>query len=158
VGWKEASGPFGLSIDVVRAVFNVAIIVVAVVAIIIIMNTLIVSVIERTGEIGTMRALGAQKAFVWRLFAGETLALTVVFGFIGTVLSLATIAIVNALRIPATNEFLQLLFGGTVLHMRVHPLSIVSTLVMVLSVSLLAHLYPVSVALKVQPVRAMQTE
>lgn len=158
VGWKEASGPFGLSIDVVRAVFNVAIIVVAVVAIIIIMNTLIVSVIERTGEIGTMRALGAQKAFVWRLFAGETLALTVVFGFIGTVLSLATIAIVNALRIPATNEFLQLLFGGTVLYMRVHPLSIVSTLVMVLSVSLLAHLYPVSVALKVQPVRAMQTE
>jgi putative ABC transport system permease protein len=59
--WKAAAGPFASSIDVVRIVFNIAIIIVAVVAVIIMMNTLVISVIERTGEIGTMRALGAQK-------------------------------------------------------------------------------------------------
>ena len=158
VGWKDAAGPFGMSIDVVRGVFNAAIIIVAIVAIIIIMNTLVVSVIERTGEIGTMRALGAQKGFVWKLFAGETLTLTVVFGFIGTVLSILAIGILNALHIPASTDFLELLFGGSVLSMRVNPLSIVSTFIMVLAVSLLAHIYPVSVALKVQPVQAMRTD
>ncbi len=64
----------------IRIVFSVAILIVAIVAIIIIMNTLVISVIERTGEIGTMRALGAQKPFVWLMFLVETLTVTIVFG------------------------------------------------------------------------------
>ena len=32
------------------------------------MNTLIINIVERTGEIGTMRALGGEKRFVRRSF------------------------------------------------------------------------------------------
>jgi ABC-type antimicrobial peptide transport system permease subunit len=45
-----------------------------------------------------------------------------------------------------------------VLHPAINPLSALWSLVLVSVVAIIAHLYPVSLALKVQPVRAMQTE
>ena len=48
----------------IKNVFNILILIIAVVAVIIIMNTLVISVTERMPEIGTMRAIGAQKSFV----------------------------------------------------------------------------------------------
>jgi putative ABC transport system permease protein len=156
--WKAAAGPFAQSIDVIRIIFNVAIAIVAVVAIIIIMNTLLISVMERTGEIGTMRALGAQKGFVWRMLLTETIAVTVVFAAVGFLLSFVAIGIVNALRITSTDSIVQVLFAGSTLHLGVRPASLLLTLVLVGLVSVAAHLYPVSIALRVPPVRAMQVE
>jgi putative ABC transport system permease protein len=156
--WKAAAGPFASSIDVVRVVFNIAIIIVAVVAVIIMMNTLVISVIERTGEIGTMRALGAQKGFVRKMFLVETLTIALVFGLVGTAVALGAVGILNAIHIPATNAFLKILFAGNVLHTSVSLFSVIGSLVLVGLVAVAAHLYPVSLALKVQPVRAMQSE
>lgn len=157
-GWKMAAGPFSQSIDVVRIIFDIAIIIVSVVAIIIMTNTLVISVIERTGEIGTMRALGAQRGFVRKMFLVETLTIAVVFGAIGTALGTGIIGILNLAHIEAGNAFLQILFAGKVLHTSASLGSIVSSLVLVIAVAIAAHLYPVSLALKIEPVRAMQTE
>ncbi|HEY9595463.1 MAG TPA: FtsX-like permease family protein, partial [Spirochaetia bacterium] len=157
-GWKVASGPFAQSVDVVRVVFYVAILIVTIVAVIIMMNTLVISVIERTGEIGTMRALGARKGFVWFMFLVETLTITVVFGIIGFALASIIVLVVNAFHIQGTNFFTQIIFGGKVLRLGINPLSFVTTILMVAGVGLVAHLYPVIVALKVPPVRAMQSE
>jgi len=128
------------------------------VAIIIMTNTLVISVIERTGEIGTMRALGAQRGFVRKMFLVETLTIAVVFGAIGTALGVGIIGILNLAHIEAGNAFLQILFAGKVLHASASLGSIVSSLVLVIVVAILAHIYPVSLALKIEPVRAMQIE
>jgi putative ABC transport system permease protein len=156
--WQKAAGPYAQSVDVLRIVFTIAIIILAVVAVIIIMNTLVVSVIERTGEIGTMRALGAGKGFVRRMFAAETVTLALAFGIIGILLSFVAVGIINALGIEASNPFLEILFGGKVLRAIVQPLSVLGALVLITIVGLAASIYPVSVALRIQPVQAMQTE
>jgi putative ABC transport system permease protein len=122
------------------------------------MNTLVISVIERTAEIGTMRALGAQKGFIWKMFFTETITITLLFGFIGIVLALIIVGILNLIGIPATNVFLRVLFGGNVLRPGVSLLSILGSVFIVSGIGLLSHIYPVSVALKIQPVRAIQTE
>lgn len=158
VNWEGAAGPFAQTADVIRQVFNVAIIIVGVVAIIIMINTLIISVIERTGEIGTMRALGAQKGFVWQMFLVETVTVTTIFGMIGVTLSLIIVLILNIIGIPATNVFLRVLFAGDALHPVVSAGSVVTALAIATVVGLLAHIYPIRVALKIEPVRAMQTE
>jgi putative ABC transport system permease protein len=157
-GWKEAAGPFVQSIDAVRTVFSVAILIVSIVSIIIIMNTLVISVIERTGEIGTMRALGAEKPFVWLMFLVETLTITIVFGIVGIALASAAMGAVNLFRIPAESYFTQILFGGRVLRLAINPGSFLTTLLMVAGVGLVSHVYPVVIALKIPPVRAMQNE
>ena len=156
--WQKAAGPYAQSVDVLRIVFTIAIIILAVVAVIIIMNTLVVSVIERTGEIGTMRALGAGKGFVRRMFAAETVSLALSFGLVGIILSFIAVAIINAVGIQASNPFLEILFGGKVLRAVIQPFSVISALVLITLVGLAASIYPVSVALRIQPVQAMQTE
>jgi putative ABC transport system permease protein len=156
--WKAAAGPFAQSIDVIRIIFTIAILIAAIVAVIIIMNTLVISVIERTGEIGTMRALGARKPFVWQMFLTETLTVTVVFGIVGILLASGIIGIINAAGIEATNSFVQILFAGKTLHMALKPSSLLMTIGMVALVGLISHLYPVSIAMKVAPVTAMQIE
>lgn len=156
--WKAAAGPYGVSVDVFRVIFNIAVIIVAIVAIIIIMNTLIVSIIERTGEIGTMRALGAHKSFVWRMFLTETFTISFVFGLIGTFIALCGIFVLNMLNIKADNQFLEIIFGGKILHVDVNMASVISTMILMIFVGFISHIYPVLVALKIQPVQAMQTE
>jgi len=156
--WKEAASPFSGIIDVVRGVLAFAILVLAVVAGIIIMNTLVVSVIERTGEIGTMRALGARKGFVWKLFLAETFCITGVFGLAGVGLSGLIALAVNLIGFKASNSFLKILFGGPVLNLGFGGGIVIAALSAVAIVSVIAHVYPVVVALRVQPVRAMQAE
>lgn len=155
--WQKAAGPYAQSVDVLRIVFTVAIIILAVVAIIIIMNTLVVSIVERTGEIGTMRALGGGKGFVRKMFAAETVTLSLVFGVVGMVLAFIIGGIINAVGFEASNAFLEILFGGKVLKTIINPLSLVSSLAVIVTVGLVASIYPVSVALRIQPVRAMQS-
>jgi putative ABC transport system permease protein len=156
--WEDAAGPFATTADVIRTVFNVAIIIIGIVAIIIMMNTLVISVIERTPEIGTMRALGAKKNFVWRMFLFETLSITVVFGIIGIILALIIVAILNLIGIPANNTFLKILFAGDELHPRISGMSMLISMVIVTIIGFLSHLYPVSVALKIQPIRAIHAK
>ena len=105
-----------------------------------------------------MRALGAPKGFVRKMFLTETLAIAVVFGFVGLLLSFGVIAVIQAAHIQAGNGFLEILFAGKVLNLSVNPISVAMSLILVAVVAVIAHLYPVSLALKVEPVRAMQTE
>jgi putative ABC transport system permease protein len=156
--WLAAAGPYGQSVDVIRIVFTIAIIILSIVAVIIIMNTFVISVIERTGEIGTMRAIGAGRGFIRRLFAAEALVLAGTFSLLGAGLGTIVTLILRALRIKAGNPFLEVLFGGTYLSPFVTPFNFLSALFAMLLVGYLAHLYPVSVALRIQPVRAMQQE
>ena len=156
--WEMAAGPFATTADVVRTVFNIAILIIGIVAVIIIMNTMVISVMERTSEIGTMRALGAQRGFVWRMFMVETLVITSLFGLIGVATGLGIIGILHLIGVPATNTFLTILFAGPELKPVASAISVFGSLLIVSVVGVLAHLYPVSVALKIQPIRAIQTE
>jgi len=156
--WQKAAGPYGQSVDVLRIVFSVAISILFIVAIIIIMNTFVISVIERTGEIGTMRAIGADKGFIRRLFAAESLTLSVILSTIGASLALLVVTVVRLLKISSGNMFFEVLFGGKYVSPFVTPLNFFGAILAMSLVGFLAHLYPVSVALKIQPVQAMQSE
>jgi putative ABC transport system permease protein len=158
VDWKAASGGFGSLADTLQIVFNVLILIIAVVAVIIIMNTLVISVIERTGEIGTMRALGAQKRTVRRMFVFETLSISVVFGLIGVAVGAIVIGILNMTGVEAPNQFFEILFGGEVLHPALPLSSLLYALAIIVAIGVVASLYPVAVALKIQPVQAIQAE
>ena len=158
VDWRAAAGGFSRLAAVMQAVFNGTVVVIAVVAVIIIMNTLVISVIERTSEIGTMRALGAHKRFVRRMFVVETLSISWLFGIAGILLGAAVVVVLGWTGIRAGNDFLKILFGGEVLEPALSPFSVALSLVIMTAIGLLASIYPVMVALRVQPVRAMQPE
>jgi ABC-type lipoprotein release transport system permease subunit len=155
-GWQRAAGPFAVIPGLIRILLIVAILIVSVVAIIIIMNTLVASVIARTGEIGTMRALGAKKGFVWIMFLIETLTISIVFGLIGTLIGAVVITALGAAGIPATNTILQLLVGGPILRPVVTGSALGASVLVFFMIGVIAHLYPVAVALRIPPIRAIR--
>lgn len=155
-GWLAGAGSIALLANGTKAVFNVVVLVIAVVAVIIIMNTLVISVTERTVEIGTMRALGAQKKFVRRIIVWETILTSGIFGVLGVAVGLIILKILGATGIEAPNIFFEIMFGGKVLHPEPSFGAIVVSLIVVIAIGVVASLYPVRIALKVQPIKAMQ--
>ena len=99
LNWKSAAYSYSGTVEGIGIVFNILIVILAVVVFIIIMNTMTVSVIERTSEIGTMRAIGAEKKFVRRLFFSESVMLTLGSSIIGIIFAIK----------PPSNELIQIL-------------------------------------------------
>jgi len=63
-------------------------------------NTMMMSVMERTGEIGTSMALGAPRRRILSFFISEGVLLGLVGGVIGVVLGVALAAAISAIGIP----------------------------------------------------------
>jgi len=63
-------------------------------------NTLMMNVVERTGEIGTAMAVGVKRAKIMRLFLLEGLLLGIVGGALGLVLGSIAAAIISMIGIP----------------------------------------------------------
>ena len=137
---------------------NILIIILAVVVFIIVMNTMTVSIIERTSEIGTMRAIGAKKSFVRMLFFTESGFLTLVSSVIGIILAFIVMRIFNSCNITITNSIAKMILGGGLLHFSPTVKIVVLTFVIAFTGSILSNLYPVSSALRITPLKALSKE
>ncbi len=154
--WRWGAGfPAEIAYSI-RNILYGAILVIAIVAVIIIMNTLVISVTERIPEIGTVRAIGGQRFFVRAMITLEVLMITIVFGLIGIAIGIAIIGVLNTIGLTASNVFFQILFGGATLKPILSVTSLINSLFIVVFIGILASLYPVSVALGITPVQAMQ--
>ncbi len=153
--WKDAAYSYSGTVDGIGFIFNLLIIILAIVVFIIIMNTMTVSVIERTGEIGTMRAIGAEKRFVKRLFYTEAVLLTMISAIVGIILAFIIMAIFNACNITITNSIAKMILGGGLLHFSPTWKIILITVIIALFGSVISNKYPVSYALKITPLKAL---
>lgn len=156
--WKAAAYSYSGTVEGIGFIFNMLIIILAVVVFIIIMNTMVVSVIERTSEIGTMRAIGAEKKFVRRLFYSETIILTTVSSCAGILFAFICMGIFNSLNIAITNEIAKMILGGGLLHFSPTLKIILLTVFIAVFGSMLSNTYPVKSALKITPLKALSKE
>jgi putative ABC transport system permease protein len=156
--WIDGAGQIALMTTAARTVFNIIVLVVAIVAVIIIMNTLVISITERIAEIGTMRAIGAQRPFIRRMIVLETLFIAVFFGAIGIALGVLTIGIVGAARIETTNVIVQVFAGGSIIRPVISAGSIALSIGAIVLAGIAASLYPASIALRIEPRQAMATK
>ncbi len=157
-GWRGTSGDSALFVSWIRVVFNIGMGIVFFGAAIILVNALMMAVVERTGEIGTMRALGAGKDFVAGLFFWETLILTLSASLIGTTLGASIAFAIAASGIPVGNQVLVTLFGSTTLKPVVTLRTLVNENLGIALVGALVWIFPVRYAVKIQPVRALAAE
>jgi ABC-type lipoprotein release transport system permease subunit len=157
--WLEASGIVGQSMRLLRMVLYLAVLIIFAVALVIINNAMVMATLQRVKEIGTMRAIGAQRRFVLVLVVVEVITTGLVFGALG---SLVGILLVQAIGwsggIAATNDTMYFLFSGPALIPRIGTASLVTAVAIVFLVSILSALYPAVLAMRVTPLEAMQSD
>ncbi len=156
--WKRAAYSYSGTVEGIGFIFNLLIIILAVVVFIIIMNTMVVSVIERTSEIGTMRAIGAEKKFVKKLFYSEAVILTTLSALAGIIFAFICMGIFNAFNIAITNSIAKMILGGGLLHFSPTPKIIIVTILVALFGSIISNRYPVKSALRITPIKALSKE
>lgn len=153
--WNEASSFFAQISDTLQAVIYAAVALIFLIVTFIIMNTLIINIVERTAEIGTMRALGGEKSFIRNLFLTETLILNGAFTVAGIAISLLLIIVFGQGGIPLPDMVSQYLIGGGNLTLTLAAGPFTQALVVIFLVSVLATLYPIRVATNILPLKAM---
>ncbi|MDX9783911.1 MAG: FtsX-like permease family protein [Spirochaetia bacterium] len=156
--WLEGAGANAKMVYNIKTIFEIVILAIAVVAAIIIMNTLVISVSERIPEIGTIRALGGTKAFIMRMIGLETLVIALVAGLVGVIISSVAVLISGASGIAITNEYLKALAGGAIFYPMLHLDTILAAFGMIAGIAVLSAAYPVAIAVSIPPVTAMRNE
>ncbi len=158
ITWKKATGMIGSMAVLIKGALFVFVAFLFLIAIIIIVNTLSMAAIERTSEIGMMRAVGAPKGFIRLMFLGETGMLAAVFGGAGILAGITVVKIVAALGITSNNDMVQLLFGGDTFRPLLSALDIALAVVQLALVTTLAVIYPIRVASSITPLDAISRE
>jgi len=134
--WKDITSSF---FAVTIAIASISLVVGGIV----IMNIMLVSVTERTREIGVRKALGARRGDILLQFLIESATIALIGGAIGVVGGVLTAKLVSIV---------------TPLPAAVQLWSVIGGLIVALSVGLFFGTYPASKASKLDPVEALRSE
>lgn len=116
-------------------------------------NTMIMSILERTREIGIMKAIGAEDREIKLIFFVEAAVIGLTGGVIGALLAWGIDAVANRL---AYRFVLKPQGASFVDFFSLPPWLSASAILFALVVSILAALYPAARAARIDPVRALR--
>lgn len=116
-------------------------------------NTMIMSILERTREIGIMKAIGAEDREIKLIFFFEAAVIGLTGGIIGSLAAWGIDALANRL---AYRFVLKPQGASFVDFFSLPPYLWLGAIVFALAVSVLAALYPASRAARIDPVRALR--
>jgi putative ABC transport system permease protein len=112
-----------------------------------VLNTMLMSVLERTREIGVLRALGWKRRSILSLIFKESLILAFLGGLCGFGFGFGLIAVLQI--IPGVGEFITPIWGWDIIG---------RAMTIALLLGILGGLYPAFRATRLRPVEALRYE
>ena len=152
--WRDAAGIVGLMILLFNVLLTAATVIFTVVSLIIVNNALMMSTLQRTAEIGTMRAIGASRGFIRKLISVEAILLAILFGGAGILAGVGTLAAIGD-GIPVTSNMMQFLAGGRKFAPELTLSALLIGIGFTLFSGLFSTIYPTIVATRITPREAM---
>lgn len=117
-----------------------------------IVNTQYISVLERTREIGLMKALGMRRKDISRLFILEAVWIGLLGGTLGSILAFAAGTLAN----PKISDLIGFEKGTYILIYS--PIQMLMLVVVLMLIAMLAGLLPAQKAARLNPIDALRTE
>jgi putative ABC transport system permease protein len=150
--WNELSAFYNQVKNMLEGMFSFLFMLILVVVGMSILNTMSMAVMERTREIGTLRAVGVQRKGIIKLFRYEGLIIAVLGCLLGLVLTGLNTAAAHMLEVtyvpPGSSEAVPLTF----LHL---PENLIFYFVILVSIALFASVMPAKRAAKMNLVDAL---
>ena len=140
-------GRIDRTLDYLNAAGKAATYLALVIGTIIVMNTMLLSFVERTREFGVLRAIGWSKRRLWALILGEALLISLLGAMTGVALSFAATRALEAL--PALRGILHAQFTAGSFWRALYTAG---------AIGLLAALYPAARAGHLKPLAALRRE
>jgi ABC-type lipoprotein release transport system permease subunit len=124
----------------------------------VVVNTLIMSVYERTREIGVLAAIGMRGGRIMSLFLAESSLLAVGGVILGLIIGLAGIALFNINGFNISNMGISGLMISNTIYAKPALAESINLAIAAFIVTLLAGLYPAIMASRLEPVAALRAE
>ena len=149
--WESISPFFNIAKMIDLMTFFIKIMLVAIV-LVSIMNVMIMAVYERINEIGTISAIGTLPNKILALFVVEGFLMGILGTAVGTIISLISIAVMNATQISFD-------FGrqtGLLLSPTIGATDVIMVVLIVIAIAVIASLQPAWKASKMDPITALK--
>lgn len=143
---KDTQKTIDKQLKEVMIFMNMVIVMIFAVSMVLIMNVMMMSVKEKTKDIGTMRALGTKKRSIMLLIIYESLILSSIGGIIGILL------------ISPVYNVLGILMGATNFSFVLPTSVVIQVAVIVLVIGTFSGLLPAYLANKISPIEALRYE
>ncbi|HEV2948352.1 MAG TPA: ABC transporter permease [Gemmataceae bacterium] len=161
--WEDKQGPLLAAISVERGILNVLLFLIVGVAGFGILAIFTMIVVEKTRDIGILKALGASNGGVMKIFLGYGLLLGVVGACLGTILGLLLTAKINGLeqwlgKITGRDLFPRDIYYFDKIPTDVQFWAVVLVNVGAIGISVIASVLPALRAALLHPVRALRYE
>lgn len=161
--WEDKQGPLLAAVDVESAILNVLLFMIIAVAGFGILAIFFMIVVEKTRDIGILKALGASSRGVMSIFLSYGLALGIVGSGIGVGLGLLFVKYINTIEDWITQITGQPVFDERIYYFpeiptAVNPMMVMWVALGAMTIAILASILPAIRASRLHPVEALRHE
>ena len=158
LSWREANPELAAYLALLEPYIGIFAVIFFLLAGLLVVNTLYLSVLERTKEFGVMIALGASRWAILRMVMAESLVLVGLGGLIGASLGVGLVHWMGqGFSLPGRLAEIYQNFGlPRVLYASITPRQLFMVVVSIISTSTVAAMWPTWLAGRLQPVEAMR--
>lgn len=154
--WEDEVANLAALVGAFDAISMVLVAVLLIIIVIGLMNALWIAIRERTGEIGTLRAIGMQRRSVLAMILCEAVMLTFIASTLGALIGVGIASALNGAGIEVTHEGIRTFLMTDHLLLDLDSAIILKSIGVITLFNGLGALYPAWRAARIAPVVAMQ--
>ena len=156
--WKDLNSLFVEWEDIAQSYIGFLYMIILAISVSVIINTLIMSVYERTREIGILSAIGMRGGRIMMLFLSESTLLAIGGVILGLILGVLATMYFNVNGFYVGNMGLSGIAITDTVYAKLTTENLINLTIMTFVATILAGLYPAIMASRMQPVEALRAE
>jgi len=161
--WEQKQGPLLAAVEIESAILNVLLFLIIAVAGFGILAIFYMIVVEKTRDIGILKALGASSAGVMSIFLSYGLALGVVGSGVGVIIGLLFVKYINVIEswiswLTGRDVFPETIYYFPEIPTAVHPAMVIWVSAGAMTIAVLASILPARRAARLHPVESLRFE
>jgi putative ABC transport system permease protein len=160
LSWKEIQPDLAMMADMMQQIYGIFMAIILAALAFGIVNTMLMSVLERTREIGMLAAIGMNHRKIFSMIMLESVFLSIVGGIMGMAVSGAVIAATakNGINLVKYSEGMEAMGYSAHLYPAIDVRFFITTTILIVLTGILSSIYPARKALKLNPVEAIRGE